>query len=151
MDSSDCQNAILMPSRTIMLENVPAELNNGESLHSYFSRFGALLWVNDKYEQKSSDAVITFFSIGDAIAAFMCSEPVLDVVSIEKSWFQYTKTCELCPYKYSSENSIKQHMQQHHTHKHSTDQLQANEKDVNVPAKGMDLLRIENDIFGLSV
>lgn len=107
-------SAVVMPSRTIMLSGVPAELNNSDELHKYFSKFGALLWVNEKYESDVNAAVITYFSIADAIAAFMSSEPVLDARSIQKSWFEYTKKCELCPYKYSSEDSIRQHMETQH-------------------------------------
>lgn len=108
-------SAVVMPSRTLMLTGVPADLNISDKLHNYFKKFGALLWVNEKYEADTECAVITFFSIADAIAAFMCTEPVLDIVSIQKSWFEYTKKCDLCPYKYSSEESIKQHKELHHS------------------------------------
>lgn len=112
MDSDS--SAVVMPSRTLMLTGVPPELNNSDELHKYFSKFGALLWVNEKYESDIDVAVITFFSIADAIAAFMSCEPVMEIHSIQKSWFEYTKKCELCPYKYSSEDSIKQHMELQH-------------------------------------
>lgn len=115
-------DSVVMPSRTLMLTGVPVELNNSDKLHNYFSKFGALLWVNEKYEANIDTAVITFFSIADAIAAFMCSEAVLDVPTIQKSWFEYTKKCDFCPYKYSSDDSIKQHMElQHPDAKFSTD------------------------------
>ncbi|XP_055308921.1 myosin heavy chain, clone 203-like [Sitodiplosis mosellana] len=112
MESESC--AVVMPSRTLMLTGVPAELNNSNELHKYFSKFGPLLWVNERYDSDMDVAVITFFSIADAIAAFMSSEPVLDIHSIQKTWFEYTKKCDVCPYKYSSEESIKQHMELQH-------------------------------------
>lgn len=138
MESESC--AVVMPSRTLMLTGIPIELNNNDKLHDYFSQFGALLWVNEKYESNIEIAVITFFSIADAIAAFMSSEPVMNVTSIEKSWFEYTKKCELCPYKYSSEDSIKQHMELHH---------QSNEKlssdyDHFAAAQGYELSYLKN-------
>lgn len=103
-----------MPSRTILLTGVPSELNNESMLHSYFSKFGSVLWVNEMYERNENIAVITFFSISEAIAAFMSNEPVLENSSIQKSWFEYAKKCELCSYKYSSTESIKQHTEQCH-------------------------------------
>lgn len=118
-----------MPSRTIMLTGIPPEMNNSETLHSYFSNFGALLWVNERYEQDPQTALITFFSIAEAISVFMSNEPILDVDSIRKSWFEYSKKCELCSYKYTSQESIKRHMEQYHTAK--IDTLQKEEKNVN--------------------
>lgn len=130
MDSAENFNAIVMPSRTIMLTGVPPELNNSETLHTYFSKFGALLWVNEKYEQDSEAAVITFFSIAEAIAAFMSNEAILEVDSIQKSWFEYTQKCDLCPYKYSSQESIRKHIAQCHTSKECSDDSVSDIKEV---------------------
>lgn len=107
-------NAVVMPSRTLLLTGVPIQMNNSDKIRDFFSKYGALLWVNERYESDPEIAVITFFSISDAIAAFMSIEPVLNVSSIKKSWFEYTKTCELCSYKYSCEESIEHHMAKYH-------------------------------------
>lgn len=142
MDYTENFNAIVMPSRTVMLTGVPPELNNSETLHTYFSKFGALLWVNEKYEQDPEAAVITFFSIAEAIAAFMSNEAVLDVDSIQKSWFEYTQKCDRCPYKYSSQESIRKHIAQCHTSKKFEDDSAtalADDKDVNEPVKGTEI------------
>lgn len=120
MDQSDNYGAIVMPSRTIMLTGIPPELNNSETLHSYFSNFGALLWVNERYEQDPETALITFFSIAEAISVYMSNELILDVDSIRKSWFEYSKKCGLCSYKYTCQESIKRHMEQYHAAKIDT-------------------------------
>lgn len=118
-------NAVVMPSRTIMLIDVPPELNNSERLRTYFSKYGALLWVNEKYGH-DSEAAITFFSISDAIAAFLDDEPVLENGLIRKSWFEYGQQCELCSYKYLSEESLQKHMAKYHMAERSeNDQLGA--------------------------
>lgn len=131
MDHTESFNAIVMPSRTIMLTGIPPELNNSDTLHSYFSKFGALLWVNEKYENDSEAAIVTFFSIGEAIAAYMCDDYILDVKSIRRRWFQYTEKCDLCSYKYSSQESIQKHIAQCHTSKDIEDDETIAEKDSN--------------------
>lgn len=131
MDRNDNFGAIIMPSRTIMLTGIPPELNNTETLHSYFCNFGSLLWVNERYENDPETALITFFSIAEAISVFMSNESILDINSIQKSWFEYTKKCELCSYKYSSQDSIKKHMEQYHMVKKTVDIEQNVEKFAN--------------------
>lgn len=113
MDSTGC-DAVVMPSRTILLKGIPRGLNNGETIHNYFSKFGAILWVNEHYEGDPKAAIVTFFSISDAIAAMMSDEHPMDFGCVTKSWFEYTKNCNFCSYKYSTECSIKQHMATHH-------------------------------------
>lgn len=116
MDSSDC-DTVAMPSRTILLKGIPRGLNNSESIHNYFSKFGAILWVNENYEGDPKAAIVTFFSISDAIGAMMSDEHPMEFSCIQKSWFEYTKTCDFCPYKYSAECSLKKHMETHHLDK----------------------------------
>lgn len=116
MELRDC-DTVAMPSRTVMLKGIPRELNNNETIHNYFSKFGAILWVNERYENDPGAAIVTFFSISDAIAAIMSDEHPMDFSSIHKSWFEYTQQCEFCSYKYSSEYSIKQHMAMYHSDK----------------------------------
>lgn len=115
MDTIENGDAVVMPSRTLMLKGIPPELNNSDAIHTYFSKFGAVLWVNDKYDSDPEAAVVTFFSIADAIAAYMSNESTMEVEYIQKSWFEYSKKCDLCSYKYSSEDSIKQHMMTNHS------------------------------------
>lgn len=117
MSNDENINPIVIPSRTIILTDVPLELNDEETLRTYFSQFGTLLWVNAKYEENEQVAVVTFFSISDAIAAFMCDSAVLDDDSIRKSWFKYTKECNQCSYKYTLPKSIEQHKARCHSSK----------------------------------
>lgn len=132
MDSGEHLKPIAMPSRTIILSNVPAELNDEDRLRAYFRQFGTLLWVNAAYEGDKQAAIVTFFSIGDAIAAFICNEAILDNDSIKKSWFQYTKKCNLCPYEYSSSQSIERHRARCHTSKASAHLSEFGEKKKHV-------------------
>lgn len=96
MDSNTNINAVAVPSRTILLTGVPSELNTEEKLRKHFSKFGVLLCVNEKYGQNSEVAVITFFSIADAIAAFISSEAVLDADTVQKSWFDDAPMQDKC-------------------------------------------------------
>lgn len=118
MEAKDC-DTVAMPSRTLMLKGIPRELNNNETIHNYFSKFGAILWVNERYEDDPGAAIVTFFSISDAIAAIMSDEHPMDFSSIQKFWFEYMQKCDFCSYKYSSDYSIKQHMAMFHSDKNT--------------------------------
>lgn len=117
MESGENFNAAGMPSRTILLTGIPPDLNTTEKLYAHFGTFGVLLNVNEKYDENPGSAIVTFFSISDAISAFISTEPILGVDTIQMSWSQYTKQCEFCSYKYSTDESIKQHVLSHHTSK----------------------------------
>lgn len=107
-------NMALKPSRNILLADIPPHLNDAEILREHFGTFGVLLSVKEKFDENPTLAIVTFFSIIDAISAFITSEPILGVESIQMSWLEYTKHCSLCSYQYSSEESIKQHVRNHH-------------------------------------
>lgn len=47
----------------IALTDVPPEMNNEESLRTFFSQFGTLSWVNAKYEEDKQVAAATFLLI----------------------------------------------------------------------------------------
>lgn len=151
MECAENFNAIVMPSRTIMLTCVPPELNNSETLHAYFSKFGALLWVNEKYERDPETAIITFFSIAEAIGAFMSNEAILEVDSIQRSWFEYTEKCEYCPYKYSSQESIKKHIAQCHAAKGFEDELPVDDEIAKGPVNGMKIHSFSSISMVLSI
>lgn len=107
-------NMVPKPSRNILLADIPPHLNDAEILREHFGTFGMLLSVKERFDENPTLAIVTFFSIIDAISAFIASEPILGIESIQMSWLEYTKQCSLCSYQYSSEESIKQHVLTHH-------------------------------------